>query len=87
LKNWELSQSGITSYDAEVQEPENKEIEKNDDYYSSLSKKDLEKEIDDALDANDMERVKRIAKFLNESQKIKIAKRMYPDQGYPSLDF
>jgi hypothetical protein len=34
-----------------------------------------------------MERVKRIAKFLNESQKIKIAKRMYPDQGYPSLDF
>jgi uncharacterized Zn finger protein len=38
--------------------------------YSKMSKRQLQKEIDDALDASDFERVKEISKYLKEEAEI-----------------
>lgn len=86
LKNYDLAQSGIETYTETPKEVEVETEVKDDDYYSKLSKRDLEKEIDAALDAGDFEKVKMLSKFVNESVKIKISKRLNPDQGYPIFD-
>lgn len=87
LKNYDLAQSGIETYAETPQDVEAENEVKDDSYYSKLSKRDLEKEIDAALDSGDFEKVKMLSKFVNESFKVKLAKKLYPDQGYPILDF
>jgi hypothetical protein len=46
-------------------------IQKDDEYYSKLSKAEIEKEIDDALDKGDFKTVKMLSKFINESTRAK----------------
>jgi len=53
--------------DVTTQEP----IQKDDEYYSKLSKSEIEKEIDDALDRGDFKTVKMLSKFINESTRAK----------------
>jgi hypothetical protein len=86
LSKYDLAQAGIETYAEEPVEVEMGDGVKDDNYYASLSKREIEKEIDAALDAGDFEKVKMLSKFINESLKVKIAKKLYPDQGYPILD-
>ena len=86
LNKYDLSKAGIETYSDEPEEVETEDEVKDDNYYANLSKRELEKEIDAALDAGDFEKVKMLSKFVNESVKIKISKRLNPDQGYPIFD-
>jgi hypothetical protein len=86
LSKYDLAQAGIETYAEEPEEVEMGDEVKDDNYYSNLSKREIEKEIDAALDAGDFEKVKMLSKFINESLKVKIAKKLYPDQGYPIFD-
>jgi hypothetical protein len=86
LSKYDLAQAGIETYAEEPEEVEMGDEVKDDNYYSNLSKREIEKEIDAALDAGDFEKVKMLSKFINESLRVKIAKKLYPDQGYPIFD-
>jgi hypothetical protein len=86
LSKYDLAQAGIETYAEEPEEVEMGDEVKDDNYYASLSKREIEKEIDAALDSGDFEKVKMLSKFINESLKVKIAKKLYPDQGYPIFD-
>lgn len=86
LSKYDLTQAGIETYSEEPEEVEMGAEVKDDNYYANLSKREIEKEIDAALDAGDFEKVKMLSKFVNESVKIKISKRLNPNQGYPIFD-
>jgi hypothetical protein len=86
LSKYDLAQAGIETYAEEPEEVDMGDEVKDDNYYASLSKREIEKEIDAALDAGDFEKVKMLSKFINESLRVKIAKKLYPNQGYPILD-
>jgi len=83
LNTYDLEQAGVTSNDT----PEDTtSVEETPDVDpSKLSKREIEKMIDDALDAGDFETVKRLSSYLNESMKIKVSRKMNPDQGYPDF--
>jgi len=95
LKEYERSVREYEEYQKEMaggsvmtpseEQPET-EIVKDETYYSNLSKKDLEDELNAAIDSGDTNALKLISKFISESLKISTARRLYPDQGYPNLD-
>ena len=52
--------------------------------YSELSKREIEKLIDKALDAKDFDTVRDLAKYLKESKQQDIFERLHRESGYPS---
>ena len=92
LKNYDLSMAGIEmGEEPEMEEPEMEtpketEEETAETDYSKMSKKQLQELIDKYLEAGEFGKIDDILPYLNESQKNKIAKAKFPNQGYPNLD-
>ena len=51
--------------------------------YSELSKREIEKLIDDALDRKDYDTVRDLSKYLKESKQQEIFERLHKEMGYP----
>ena len=87
LKNYDLKAAGIDTDDEEFEDPgvETTEEPAETDY-SKMSKKQLQELIDKYLEGGEFGKIDEILPYLNESQKMRVAKAKYPDQGYPNLD-
>jgi hypothetical protein len=92
IGKYELGQAGIDSDDdyepseetpgrapAEPAQTAPEEID-----YSELSKREIEKLIDKALDAKDFDTVRDLAKYLKESKQQDVFERLHRESGYPS---
>jgi hypothetical protein len=90
INKYELGQAGIDNDDDYEPEAEPTEVpgrapaEPEEIDYSEYSKKEIEKLIDDALDAKDFDRVRDLSKYLKESKQQEIFERLHKEMGYPS---
>ena len=52
--------------------------------YSELSRREIERLIDAALDVKDFDKVRDLAKYLKESKQQDIFEKLHKEMGYPS---
>jgi len=88
INKYELYQAGIDDYDdATPSRAPGKEINSRDAEeeidYSELSKKEIEKLIDKALDDQDFDKVRELSQYLKESKQQEIFEKMHRNGGYP----
>jgi transcription termination factor NusB len=84
INKYELGAAGIDTNDDEedlglsapATEPEEAD-------YASMAKRDIEKLIDQALDARDFDRVRELSKYINESKQKELFERVHNEIGYP----
>jgi hypothetical protein len=84
MNKYELGAAGIDTNDDETDlglpaaaaEPEDVD-------YASMAKRDIEKLIDQALDARDFDRVRELSKYINESKQKELFERVHNEIGYP----
>jgi hypothetical protein len=83
-EEWDEYQKAKTEYDLEndkdqeeVEDESNKEIN-----YGSLSKKEIQKLIDQAIDDKDFEKVKELSFYLKESAQLKLYEKVMKVHGY-----
>lgn len=88
LKNYDLKVAGIdVEAGEELEEPEGETSDKPEEMdYSKMSKKQLQELVDKYLEGGEFGKIDEIIPYLNESQKMRVAKAKYPDHGYPNLD-
>ena len=48
-----------------------------------MAKRDIEKLIDQALDARDFEKVRELSRYINESKQRELFERVHKEVGYP----
>jgi hypothetical protein len=92
INKYELGQAGIDNdddYEPEEEPgrapeaPGRAPSEPEEIDYSELSKKEIEKLIDDALDRKDYDTVRDLSKYLKESKQQEIFERLHKEMGYP----
>lgn len=78
INNYELGAAGVDveKPDLGIQEPE-------DEDYANMAKRDIMALIDQALDAEDYDRVRELSKYLNESKQRELFERVHQKTGYP----
>ena len=87
IGKYELGQAGIDNdddYEPSEETPSRAPSEPEEIDYSELSKREIEKLIDKALDAKDFDTVRDLAKYLKESKQQDIFEKLHKDYGYPS---
>ena len=85
IGKYELGQAGIDNDDDyEPGEEEDETPGRAPIDYSELSKREIEKLIDKALDAKDFDTVRDLAKYLKESKQQDIFEKLHREMGYPS---
>ena len=87
IGKYELGQAGIDNYDdyePSKETPGRAQTEPEEIDYSELSKREIEKLIDKALDAKDFDTVRDLAKYLKESKQQDIFEKLHRESGYPS---
>lgn len=76
LNRYELGQAGIDSGEEEIEMPSRAPKAEEVIDYSELSKREIEKLIDDALDKGDYEKVKVLSQYLKESKRMEVFERL-----------
>jgi len=87
IGKYELGQAGIDNdddYEPSKETPGRAQTEPEEIDYSELSKREIEKLIDKALDAKDFDTVRDLAKYLKESKQQDIFEKLHRESGYPS---
>jgi len=90
IGKYELGQAGIDNdddYEPSDEEPEapgRAPAEPEEVDYSELSRREIERLIDDALDKKDFDTVRDLSKYLKESKQQEIFERLHKEMGYPS---
>lgn len=90
IGKYELGQAGIDNdddYEPSGEEPEapgRAPAEPEEVDYSELSKREIERLIDAALDRKDFDTVRDLSKYLKESKQQEIFERLHKEMGYPS---
>ena len=85
ISDYELDAAGIDRNDSEEEYDVAPEVnnEPDDTDYANMAKRDIEKLIDQALDARDFERVRELSKYINESKQKELFERVHKEAGYP----
>ena len=92
INKYELGQAGIDNdddYEPEEtpgrapQAPGRAPAEPEEIDYSELSRREIEKLIDQALDAKDFDKVRELSQYLKESKQQEIFERLHKEMGYP----
>ena len=92
INKYELGQAGIDNdddYEPEEtpgrapQAPGRAPAEPEEIDYSELSRREIEKLIDQALDAKDFDKVRELSQYLKESKQQEIFERLHKAMGYP----
>ena len=92
INRYELGQAGIDNDDdyepgekyGETPVSASAQTEPEEIDYSELSKREIEKLIDKALDAKDYDTVRNLSKYLKESKQQEIFEKLHKEMGYPS---
>jgi len=92
INRYELGQAGIDNDDdyepgeeyGEITGRASTQTEPEEVDYSELSKREIEKLIDKALDAKDFDTVRDLSKYLKESKQQEIFEKLHREIGYPS---
>ena len=87
IGKYELGQAGIDNdddYEPSKETPGRAQAEPEEIDYSELSKREIEKLIDKALDAKDFDTVRDLAKYLKESKQQEVFEKLHRESGYPS---
>ena len=92
INRYELGQAGIDNDDdyepgeqyGETPVSASAQTEPEEIDYSELSKREIEKLIDKALDAKDYDTVRDLSKYLKESKQQEIFEKLHKEMGYPS---
>ena len=92
INRYELGQAGIDNDDdyepgeqyGETTGSASAQTQPEEIDYSELSKSEIEKLIDKALDANDFDTVRDLSKYLKESKQQEIFEKLHKEMGYPS---
>jgi hypothetical protein len=81
ISNYELGSAGIDTEkpDLGINAPQGTE----DEDYASMSKRDIMKLIDQALDSGDFDKVRELSKYINESKQRELFERVHKEIGYP----
>ena len=83
MNKYELGAAGIDTNDDETDLGLPAAEEPEDVDYASMAKRDIEKLIDQALDARDFDRVRELSKYINESKQKELFERVHSEIGYP----
>jgi hypothetical protein len=88
INRYELGQAGIDNDDdyepGEEYGRASAQTEPEEIDYSELSRREIEKLIDKALDAKDYDTVRDLSKYLKESKQQEIFEKLHKEIGYPS---
>ena len=92
INRYELGQAGIDNDDdyepgeqyGETPVSASAQTEPEEIDYSELSRREIEKLIDKALDAKDYDTVRDLSKYLKESKQQEIFEKLHKEMGYPS---
>jgi hypothetical protein len=92
INRYELGQAGIDNDDdyepgeqyGETPVSASAQTQPEEIDYSELSKREIEKLIDKALDAKDYDTVRDLSKYLKESKQQEIFEKLHKEMGYPS---
>ncbi len=87
IGKYELGQAGIDNdddYEPSTETPGRAPAEPEEVDYSELSKREIERLIDDALDRKDFDTVRDLSKYLKESKQQEIFEKLHREMGYPS---
>ena len=90
IGKYELGQAGIDNDDYEPEETPGRapaepvQAGQEEIDYSELTKREIQKLIDKALDAKDFDTVRDLAKYLKESKQQDIFEKLHRETGYPS---
>jgi hypothetical protein len=91
IGRYELGQAGIDndddyepSDDEPAEAPGRAPAEPEQIDYSELSRREIERLIDAALDVKDFDKVRDLSKYLKESKQQEIFERLHKEMGYPS---
>jgi hypothetical protein len=88
INRYELGQAGIDNDDdyepGEEYGRASTQTEPEEIDYSELSRREIEKLIDKALDAKDYDTVRDLSKYLKESKQQEIFEKLHKEIGYPS---
>ena len=82
INKYELGAAGIDTEDPDLGLPAAPE-EPEDADYANMAKRDIEKLIDQALDARDFDKVRELSKYINESKQRELFERVHKETGYP----
>jgi len=82
ISDYELSLAGVDTddeYEVPAEGPARQEV----DDVSQLSQREIQKLIDDALDAGDYDKVRDLAQYLKESKRTLLEEKLHKEIGYP----
>jgi len=82
INKYELGAAGIDTEEPDLGLPAAPE-EPEDVDYANMAKRDIEKLIDQALDARDFEKVRELSRYINESKQRELFERVHKETGYP----
>ena len=82
INKYELGAAGIDTEEPDLGLPAAPE-EPEDVDYANMAKRDIEKLIDQALDARDFEKVRELSRYINESKQRELFERVHKEVGYP----
>jgi hypothetical protein len=83
ISDYELSASGIEMDDEEIVPSQAQTAEDEDEDLSQLSQREIQRLIDNALDAGEYDKVRDLSKYLKESKRNLIEEKIHKEIGYP----